>query len=72
MVFIQPPSVAVLKERLIKRGTDTLEVIESRVAKAEYELSFASKFDKTIINDVLETAKEETFETVNAFLTSKK
>lgn len=69
LLFIQPPSIEVLRERLIKRGTDTPEVIESRIAKAAYELSFAKQFDKTVINDVLEIAKEETFIIVKAFLT---
>lgn len=56
-LFIQPPCIDELRRRLIGRGTDTPEVIESRIAKAEYELSFAPKFDKVIINDDLETAK---------------
>ena len=56
-VFIQPPSVEELRKRLVGRGTDTPEVIESRIAKAEYELSFAPKFDAVIVNDDLETAK---------------
>ena len=68
-VFIQAPSVEVLRERLLKRGTDTLEEIENRVAKAEWETRFArGKFDCTIINDDLETAKREILETVMAFL----
>ena len=50
-LFIQPPCVEELRRRLIGRGTDAPEVIEHRVAKAEYELSFASKFDKVFIND---------------------
>ena len=58
-LFIQPPCVEELRRRLIGRGTDASEVIEHRVAKAEYELSFASKFDKVIINDDLEAAKAE-------------
>ena len=53
-VFIQPPSVEELRKRLVGRGTDAPEVIESRVAKAEYELGFAPKFDTVlIINSVL-------------------
>ena len=43
-VFIQPPSIEVLRERLVGRGTDAPDVIESRLAKAEYELSFAGRF----------------------------
>ena len=56
-LFIQPPCIDELRRRLIGRGTDTPEVIESRIAKAEYELSFAPKFDKVIIIDDLDTSK---------------
>lgn len=67
-LFIQPPCIEVLRERLLGRATDTLEVIESRIAKAEYELSFAPKFDKVIINDDLEAAKAETLKAIKEFL----
>ncbi|MDD4514514.1 guanylate kinase [Massilibacteroides sp.] len=67
-VFIQPPSVEVLRERLVNRGTDKPEVIEDRVKKAEYELSFAPQFDVVIVNDVLEKAQKETLETIKKFL----
>ena len=67
-LFIQPPCVEELRRRLIGRGTDAPEVIEHRVAKAEYELSFASKFDKVIINDDLEAAKAETLKVIKEFL----
>ena len=52
-IFIQPPSIECLRDRLIQRGTDSSEVIDCRVAKAEYELSFAPQFDEIIINDNL-------------------
>lgn len=55
-IFIMPPSIPVLKERLIKRGTDEIEVIEKRIAKAEYEISLSNQFDKIIINDNLDVA----------------
>lgn len=59
-VFIQAPSVEVLRERLIGRGTDTPEAIGKRVAKAASEMEFAAgKFDYTLINDDLATAKAE-------------
>jgi guanylate kinase len=58
-VFVQPPSINELRSRLISRGTDTPEVIESRVAKAEYELTFAPQFDVIIVNDNLEKALAE-------------
>ena len=67
-LFIQPPCVEELRRRLIGRGTDASEVIEHRVAKAEYELSFASKFDKVIINDDLEAAKAEALKVKKEFL----
>ena len=67
-LFIQPPCVEELRRRLIGRGTDAPEVIEHRVAKAEYELSFASKFDKVIIKDDLEAAKAETLKVIKEFL----
>lgn len=67
-LFIQPPSVEELRRRLEGRGTDTPDAIEQRLAKAEYELSFAAQFDRVIINDDLETAKQETLKTVSDFL----
>lgn len=67
-LFIQPPSVEVLRLRLEGRGTDAPEVIQQRLDKAEFELSFASKFDKIIINDDLDTAKAEALETIKRFI----
>ncbi|HJA85057.1 MAG TPA: guanylate kinase [Candidatus Bacteroides avicola] len=67
-LFIQPPSVEELRRRLVGRGTDAPEVIESRVAKAAYELTFAPKFDRVIVNDDLEKAKAETLGAVREFL----
>lgn len=67
-VFVQPPSVEELRNRLVGRATDDPEVIESRVAKAEHELSFAPKFDKVIINDDLEIAKAEALIVISQFL----
>lgn len=67
-LFIQPPSIEELRRRLEHRGTDTQEAIEQRLAKAEYELTFAPKFDHVIVNDDLDTAKQETFDIINDFL----
>ena len=67
-VFIQPPSIEELRKRLVGRGTDTPEVIDSRIAKAEYELSFADKFDTVVINDDLETAKANALQVIRTFL----
>jgi guanylate kinase len=67
-IFIQPPSVEELRRRLTGRGTDTPEAIEERLAKAEYELTFAPQFDHVVVNDDLETAKQETLQLVESFL----
>ena len=67
-LFIQPPSIEELEKRLNHRATDAPEVIASRVAKAEYELSFAPRFDHIIVNDILEKAQEEAYQTIRQFL----
>jgi guanylate kinase len=68
-IFIQAPSVEVLRERLVGRGTDTPEAIEKRVAKAASEMEFAAgKFDYTLINDDLQTALAEAEHIVDEFL----
>ena len=69
-LFIQPPSVEELRRRLVGRATDTPEAIEQRLAKAEYELTFAPQFDRVIVNDDLEQAKQETLQVVQNFLKS--
>lgn len=67
-VFVQPPSVEALRERLTGRATDAPEVIEQRIARAEYELTFASKFDTVVINDDLATAQQDVLRKVKDFL----
>ena len=68
-IFIQAPSVEILRERLIGRGTDTPEAIEKRVAKAASEMEFAAgKFDYTLVNDDLQTALAEAERIVDEFL----
>ena len=67
-VFIKAPSVDTLRQRLIGRGTDSMEKIEQRVAKAEYEMTFADKFDVVIVNDNLDTALAEAERAVRDFL----
>lgn len=69
-VFIKPPGIEVLKERLEKRGTDSPEVIQSRIEKAEYELSFAPQYDVVIVNDQLDKAIEESYQTIHRFIHS--
>ena len=67
-VFIQPPSIEALRKRLEQRGTDAPEVINDRIARAEFELGFAPKFDKVVINDDLETAKAEALQIITDFI----
>ncbi|MBO4450793.1 MAG: guanylate kinase [Bacteroidaceae bacterium] len=67
-IFIMPPSIQELRNRLEKRGTDSAEVIDQRIARAEYEISQAPFFDKTVINDDLAIAKSEVLELVKNFL----
>ena len=67
-IFILPPSIEELHKRLHTRGTDTPEMIERRLAKALSELEFASEFDVVILNDELEKARVETFQTVQQFI----
>jgi guanylate kinase len=68
LLFIQPPSIEDLKNRLEKRGTDSPEVIADRISKASFELSLKDQYDKVIINDDLEKAKQETLNTINKFI----
>lgn len=67
-VFIQPPGIEELRKRLVGRGTDAPEVIESRIAKAEFELGFADKFDVVIVNDDLEKAEAEALKVIKDFI----
>lgn len=67
-MFIMPPSVEELRKRLIGRNTDSAETIEKRLAKAEYEIGFADKFDKIVINNNLETAKAEALTIIKEFV----
>ena len=69
-IFVMPPSVEVLRERLEKRATDTPPVLENRLAKAEYEMSFAPQFDVVVCNDDFDRAKEETLKLVTQFIQS--
>ena len=67
-IFIQPPSVEVLRERLIKRGTDSMEDINARVDKAEFEISIGPQFDQTVINDDLDTAVNQVHDMIADFI----
>lgn len=70
-IFVEPPTVQELENRLRNRGTETEESLRKRVEKAEYELSFAPQFDKIILNDNLDDAREEMLQTIREFLDKK-
>jgi guanylate kinase len=67
-IFIEPPSIEVLKERLIKRGTDSEENILMRINKAEEELHYKSMFDRVVLNDDIERASSEVVALVQQFI----
>ncbi len=67
-IFIQAPSIEILKQRLIGRATDAPEKIYERIGKAEYEMSFAGQFDTIIVNDKLEKAESEAEHKIRRFL----
>ena len=69
-VFVMPPSVEELEARLKRRSSETTETLKKRIEKANYELTFANKFDKIIVNDELEKAVKEAKELVEEFLHS--
>jgi len=67
-IFVRPPSIEELKKRLQLRSTETEEKIAMRITKAEYEMTFASRFDKIIVNEILGRAFEEAENCVKGFL----
>lgn len=67
-IFIAPPSIEVLKERLIKRGTDSAEVIAKRIEKAAEEISQQIYFDHIVLNDNLDAATEQVLSLIQGFL----
>ena len=70
-LFIQPPSIAELRRRLEGRATDSPDVIDQRIARAEFELTFSEKFDKIVINDILEYAEADALAAIQEFLEKK-
>lgn len=70
-IFISPPSIEALEERLKNRNTDSLETIKNRVNKAIHEMEYAQKFDYILVNDCLNTAKKKAVELVEDFLNSE-
>lgn len=71
-IFIQPPSIDELRRRLEHRATDAPEVIDQRIARAEFELTFADKFDKIVVNDDLEQAKADVLKLVQDFIAAER
>ena len=69
-IFVQPPSIEELENRLCHRATDSEEKINERIGKAKVELTFSERFDYCLINDYLETAKKEIVQVVSDFLNS--
>lgn len=67
-LFIEPPSIGELRNRLEARGTETPESLEARLNKAAYELSFKHHFDRIILNDKLENACKQAEKAVREFL----
>ena len=67
-IFIKVPSIAELRQRLIKRGTDSMEAIDRRISKAEEELTYETAFDHTLINDDLEAALRQAETLIKDFI----
>ncbi|MDL2255443.1 guanylate kinase [Parabacteroides sp. OttesenSCG-928-G06] len=67
-IFIQPPGIEELRRRLESRGTDTPEVIENRIAKANFELGYAPQFDVVVLNDNLKEAQEKAYEVIKEYI----
>ncbi|WP_417431093.1 guanylate kinase [Halpernia sp.] len=70
-IFIKPPSVKELEDRLTERGTDDAKTVKIRVEKAAEELTFENQFDKIVVNDNLDKAKAEVFKLISEFITQK-
>ncbi len=68
-VFVQAPSIEVLRQRLMRRKSESSKMLETRVEKARLENTYADKFDAVVLNDVLEVAKADTYSIVKNFLT---
>jgi guanylate kinase len=70
-IFVEPPSMEILEQRLRSRGSDDEESLQKRIGKAAYELSFAPQFDRILVNDSLEMALVEAESTVREFLSQQ-
>jgi len=67
-VFISPPSIKTLEERLRLRGTETEETLKVRLEKASYEMTFKNRFDYIVVNDILDKAKDEIIKIVGEWI----
>ncbi len=67
-IFVKPPSLKVLEERLRRRSTEDEESLRKRLERAAFELGFESRFDKVVVNDQLEKAQQEALHLVREFL----
>jgi guanylate kinase len=67
-IFIEPPSIEILQQRLMNRGTESAEHIQTRINKAKEEMEYRNSFDKVIMNDDLERATNEVKEIITQFL----
>ena len=67
-IFINPPSIEVLSERLNKRNSETKKSISERIEKSVHEMKYLDKFDKVILNDKLENASKNIIDTVKKFI----
>ena len=67
-IFVEPPSLEILRDRLEKRGTETPSSLQDRLSKASYEMSFRNEFDKIVVNDSLENACKEVEGWVRSYL----
>lgn len=70
-VFVKPPDIEMLKQRLLNRNTESRESLIKRIDKANYEMTFEKDFDLIIINDILENAEKEAIKAVSSFIKSK-
>lgn len=68
-IFIQPPSIDELKQRLTKRGTETTKIVENRLKEAKQEMKSADDFDYLVVNDDLEAAYNEVKAIIEPFIT---
>ena len=69
-VFVMPPSIEVLRQRLLNRGTETPESVEKRLKRADYEIAFSNHFDYVLVNDDLDAAIREAYGLISGFLAS--